>query len=139
MQNGKGKMMLLALLILQLGVVGFARASTNQTKVGKTDDITLSSITKVGNLTLQPGHYILQHKGNLTTHAMHFVSFTPYSGGGKAHTYYGSARTRVGEVECKLEPLDAKIKKTQVFFAEETGVKRISRVEIKGENVAHLF
>lgn len=139
MKNGKGKLMLLALLILQFGVVGFAQASTNQTKVGKADDVTLSSITKVGNLTLQPGHYILQHKGNLTAHAMHFVSFTPYSGSGRARTYYGSYRTDVGAAECKMERLNAKIKKTQVFFAEENGVKRISKIEIKGENVAHLF
>ena len=139
MKNRKAILVVLAFLILQLWAVAFAQTSTNQTKVGKTDDITLSSTTKVGNLTLQPGHYILQHKSSHGTHAMHFVSFTPYSGNGKAHTYFGSNRTDVGNVKCKLDPLNAKIKKTQVFLAEENGVKRISRIEIKGENVAHLF
>jgi hypothetical protein len=48
-------------------------------------------------------------------------------------------RFQVGEVECKLEPLNAKVKRTQVVFAEEHGAKRITRIEIRGENVAHLF
>ena len=139
MQIRKAMLGVLASIVLQLWVAGFAQASTSQTKVGKTDDITLSSITKVGTLTLQPGHYILRHKASLGSHAMHFVSFTPYSGGGKVRTYYGSYRSDVGAVECKVEPLNAKVKKTQAFFAEENGMKRISKIEIKGENVAHLF
>lgn len=80
MQIRKAMLGVLASIVLQLWVAGFAQASTSQTKVGKTDDITLSSITKVGTLTLQPGHYILRHKASLGSHAMHFVSFTPYSG-----------------------------------------------------------
>lgn len=139
MKNGKTNLAVSAFLILQLWVVGFAQASTDHTTVGKTDDITLSWMTKVGNLTLHPGHYILEYKSSHGAHAIRFVSFTPYPWSGRGRNYYGSKRTRLGEVECKLEPLNAKIRKTQVFFADENGVKRISRIEIRGENVAHLF
>ena len=149
MQDGKAKLVISAFLILLLGVVSFAQETTDQVRVGKEDDITLSSVTKVGTLTLWPGYYILRHKTSHEKHAMHFVSFIPYGGiRGHGRTYYPAGyslpssrmgRFQVGEVECKLEPLNAKVKRTQVVFAEEHGAKRITRIEIRGENVAHLF
>jgi hypothetical protein len=143
MKNSKTKLAVLVFLILQLGAIGLARTTTNQIKTGKRDDITLSSVTKVGNLTLQPGQYILQHQMGRDAHAMHFVSFIPFGGApGHGRTYYPSGPTGIsdeGEAPCKFEMLKAKAEETRVYFDEENGVKRITRIEIKGENVAHVF
>lgn len=143
MQTGKGKMLILTFLILQVWAVGFARETLNKIKTGIRDEITLSSVTKVGTLTLQPGQYILEHRMSHGKHAMHFVSFIPYGGlPGHGRTYYPSGPmgiSEVGKQACELEPLKAKVEQTRIFLAEENGVKWISRIEIKGENVAHLF
>lgn len=149
MKSGKGKLVALAFLILQLSVAGLALQTENKLKLGKQDDITLMSVTKVGNLTLRPGHYILRHRTSDGKHAMHFVSFVPYGGEtGHGRTYYPAGyglpsnrmgKSDAGEPECRIEPLKTTVKRTQVFFVNENGGKRITRVEIKGENVAHLF
>jgi hypothetical protein len=162
MKNGKSKVMVLAFFILQLSAAAFAlapgredspSASMLQTekrlKVGKQDDITLTSVTKLGGFTLYPGHYVLRHKTSDGRHAMHFVSFVPYGGKqGHGRTYYPAGyslpsspmgRSQAAELECKVEPLGARVTRTQVFFVDENGEKRITRIEIKGENVAHLF
>ena len=143
MKSGQGKLAVLVVLILQFGVAAFAQQTENKLlKVGKQDDITLTSVTKLGALTLEPGHYILRHRTIDGKHAVHFVSFVPYGGEtGHGRTYYpaGYGAAEAGELECQVEPLKTTVRRTQVFFAEEDGTKRITRVEIKGENVAHVF
>lgn len=145
MKNITAKLVALAFTVLQLwsGTIVLAQGTPNQIKVGKRDDVTLTSVTKVGDLTLQPGHYILQHRVSHGEHAVHFVDFIPYGGEpGHGRTYYPSGPTGIshtGEQACKLEPLKAKATQTQVYFADDNGVQRITRIEIKGENVAHVF
>lgn len=145
MRNTTARFAGVTFLVLQLwgGAVVLAQETAHQMKVGKRDDVTLTSVTKVGNLTLQPGHYILQHRVSHGEHAVHFVNFIPYGGEpGHGRTYYPSGPigiSHTGEQECKLEPLMAKVEQTRVYLVDEDGAKRITRIEIKGENVAHVF
>ena len=149
MKNSKARVAVLAFLILQFSVAALALQTENKLKVGKEDDILLTSVTKVNNLTLWPGHYILRHRTSNAKHTMHFVSFVPYGGKqGHGSTYYPAAyslpssrvgKLEAGEPECKIQPLKTAVKRTQVFFVGENGGKRITSIEIKGENAAHVF
>jgi hypothetical protein len=146
MKNTIARSVALSFLLLQLwnGIVINGQTTQQPVKVGKRDDITITSVTKVGNITLQPGHYILQHRVSHGKHAVYFVKFIPYGGGRpvKGRPYYptGSEGTsQAGDQECKLEPLPTKAKHTHVFFVDDYGAQRITRIEIKGENVAHVF
>lgn len=142
MRNTTARFAGVTFLVLQLwgGAGVLAQETPHQMKVGKRDDITLTSVTKVGSLTLQPGHYIIQHRVSHGEHAMHFVNFIPYMGRRGAYYPTGPIGTSdAGEQMCKLEPLTASAKHTRVFFADENGGKRITKIEIKGENVAHIF
>lgn len=47
--------------------------------------------------------------------------------------------TNAGVYACKLEPASSKFKTTTVLLDHDAQGARIVRVEIKGENVAHLF
>ncbi len=71
----------------------------------------------------------------------HFVHFTELT---KRNPYYGAMGTgavkaHVGDVKCSLEPMKEKARETAVYLAEENGTMRVRRVEIRGENVAHIF
>ncbi|MEW5976327.1 MAG: hypothetical protein AB1898_11045 [Acidobacteriota bacterium] len=94
-------------------------------KVGKNGDVTFSNETKVGDLVLKPARYQLQHRVDGSDH---FVHFTRRGSGGMT-----------GEAKCKLEPLGKKATQTKVYSTKENGGYRVTRVEVAGENVAHLF
>ena len=59
---------------------------------------------------------------------------SPYSGTGG-----GVPKGSRGEVKCKLEPLAKEVGTTTLYGDTEGGVFRISRIEVAGENVAHVF
>jgi hypothetical protein len=105
-------------------------------KVGKTGDITFSEETKVGDLTLKPGRYQFQHR---VEGSDHFVNFTEWTKPNKYTLRSGSPKAHVGEVKCRLEPLQKKASETRIYVVQEDGVRRMSKVEIAGENVAHVF
>jgi hypothetical protein len=101
-------------------------------KVGKKGVLTLRTDTKVGSVVLEPGRYRFQHR---TEGLDHFVRFTRL----KDATPYDPFPTRTrGEVEdasCRLEPLNAKARRTAIT----TAGGNITRIVVRGENVAHLF
>ena len=113
--------------------MSFALGAKQQIIVGKTGVFTLASATKVGSLTLQPGRYLLQHREERSAgHAMHFVGFSPlYHGGIEPSQRF--------EQKCKVVPLPAKATRTRIFLVKTNGGEQITRIEIKGENVAHVF
>lgn len=43
------------------------------------------------------------------------------------------------EIKCKIEPLNQKVQQTAVTISTEGGVRRVTRIEVAGENVAHVF
>ena len=142
MKSQSAKLFVAVLLVLSTTPI-FIQGVSSTLKVGKRDDITVTSITKVGGVTLQPGHYILQHRASGGTHAMYFISFIPYGGEpGRTHTYYPYnplADARAIHQECKMETLQSPVRHTRVYVTDDNGVKRITRLEIKGETVAHTF
>ncbi len=106
-------------------------------KVGKKGDVTFAKETKVGDLTLKPGRYTFQHRVEGDDHFVHFTEVTKgsaYSGAGG-----GVPKAHPGEVKCKLEPLSKKVESTTLYYDTEGGVNRLIKVEVAGENVAHLF
>ena len=106
-------------------------------KVGKTGEIEFANETKVGNLTLKPGKYQFQHRVEGSDHFVHFTQVTKaglYSGSGG-----GAPKAHPGEVKCKVEPLSKKISRTTIYSKKENGFYRVTRLEVRGENAAHLL
>jgi hypothetical protein len=128
-------MILLAICALTFGSLsGIAGAADQTLKVGKEGYVTFDVETKVGDLTLKPGNYIFEHR---VVDGEHFVHFTEVTRPRKAGSVPVS---HPGEVKCRLEPLDTKARQTIIIYANTEGsVARITRIIIKGENVAHVF
>ena len=105
-------------------------------KVGKTGETTFSETTRVGALTFAPGKYKFQHRA---TDGQHFIHFTQMTSG---HAYSGASSTEKahpGEVQCEITPLDKKVSQTRLLFRSEGEGMRLVRVEVAGENVAHIL
>ncbi len=126
--------LVVAVGLLSSGGITSASAQSNaheqmqmgqQLKVGKTGVMTFSEPHKVGDLLLPPGSYRLVHR---TSGENHFLRFNQTDG-----------RFVSGETECRIEPLAEKISNTAVSVRDDEGTLRIFRIEIAGENVAHLF
>lgn len=98
-------------------------------KVGKKGDVTFNVETLVGDLRLKPGRYQVQHRTDGPDHFVHF----------KEVAKAGRTVADAGEVRCRLETLDHKMSVTEVHTREEGGSARVTKVLIRGENVAHLF
>jgi len=125
-----------AMLLLYAGSV-VAGEKEHTLKVGKKGDITFDRETRVGDLTLKPGRYFFQHRTEGEDHFVHFTEVTkasPYS-----TAVGGAPKAHPGEVKCQLETLPSKLSRTTLFYNDEGGVRRLTRIEVAGENVAHLF
>ena len=122
---------------------------TSVLTVGAKGEVTLTTETKVADITLKPGRYYIDHRVEGTVaprrvsgHYIHFTEVTPELSQRReaARRAFGeSAVAHPGEIECALEALSKKASKTTVFTTTEEGITRITRIEIAGENVAHLF
>lgn len=127
----------IAVILLLAAVSTTSANDAKKIKVGKTGAITLKAPTNIGALTLPAGRYLVQHRVAGPDHHIHFTflkeNLSPW------------ARARSGTIEmpdevgCRLEPMKDKARRTIVFTNQEGGSLRISRIEIKGENVAHVF
>lgn len=105
-------------------------------KVGKKGDLVFAKATQVGDITLKPGHYSFQHR---VVDGQHFVEFTELQmAQGRHSTGYLLGAKPAGEIQCTVEPLKAKAKQTSIFFETSGGVQKVTRIEIAGENVAHI-
>ena len=127
--------LLAAVAWISTGTPTLAAERHEELKVGKTGDVNFSAETKVGDITLKPGRYKLQHRVEGDDHFVHFTEWTknsspPTPGVPKAHP---------GEVKCKLEPLPNRVSRTTVYYTAEDGALRVTRIKIRGENVAHVF
>jgi hypothetical protein len=123
--------------MLLLSITAASAADEQVIKVGKKGEVMFSQDTQVGDLTLKAGHYQMQHRVEGSDHMVHFTEMK-----GGHNPYYPSGPTDTahpGEVKCRLEPMSAKAKQTAVTMSTEGGVHRITRIEIAGENVAHVF
>lgn len=121
--------------------IAFAFATAEQmVKVGKKGDVTFNEPTQVGDITLPAGHYVFQHRVSGEDHSVKVV-------GGKEMQHAGSSMTlpmRVGPtiskgIKCTVEPLNQKVDQTKVYIDTTTGVRKVTRIEVAGENVAHVL
>jgi len=116
---------------------------TEKHKCGKKGEITLQQPTKVGDITLEPATYVVQHRISGNDHFVRFMEIkkltdlnvAPESAGWYTYT----TENNVGEIKCRVEPAGATAEATTVTVATEGGSPRITQIEIKGENVLHVF
>jgi hypothetical protein len=112
-------------------------------KTGKKAEITLTQVTTVGDLTLQPGKYAVQHRMSGNDHFMHFTLLKPVVDLNMvAETMGWYTRTEevdAGEAKCRIEPAGTTIEATAAPVATQDGSPEITEVSIKGENVVHVF
>ena len=133
-------LMVLAALttVVVLNIAVAAAAKDEVIKVGKKGEIMFNEATQVGDLTLKPGHYRIQHRVDGSDHV---VSFTQLMG--PHHSASGSMGpmnpNQVGEIKCRVEPMDKRASQTAVTVNTEGGTRRITEIKIAGENVVHLF
>ncbi len=103
-------------------------------RVGKTASFSFSHATQVGNVELQPGDYTVRHR---VIGSEHFMVFQRT----EENPYWGTTGD-VGKpqrVECKMEPLSTKVSDTTASFEPEGNIEKLTKIEIAGENVEHLF
>lgn len=121
---------------------------TTTLSVGKKGEVTLTTETRIAGITLKPGRYYLDHRvaGTVTPrrvegHYIHFTERTPALDQRRegARTFGDANVAHPGEVECTVEALAKPAPKTTVFTTMEGAVARITRIEIAGESVAHVF
>ena len=128
------KLAIVISIALTLGASAYAQ--TNQVKVGKMGHITLSQETKVGDTVLAPGYYEIRHKHSATSHYMEFTLVTENDQNSDVQSIYDWQV--VAKVPCTMESLSTPVARTA---AKVSGgpVALLSSLEIRGENVEHLF
>ena len=115
-------------------------AVVQELKIGKEDDVTFTKEVRVGEVTLMPGDYRLQHRVEGADHFLHFEALvTTVPSAQKTGTGLSIPAGQAGEIKCRLEPLPAKVKETKLHLRKEEGGQRLLKVMIRGENVAHVF
>jgi hypothetical protein len=140
----------LALLSGSLSGAAQHQHQTTMLAVGDhNDEITLTKETRIADITLKPGRYYIDHRVEGTArprrveaHYIHFTEVTPdvrQRRQAARNALKGSAVAHPGDIECALEALTKPASKTTVVTTDDNGVPRITRIEIAGENVAHIF
>lgn len=112
-------------------------------KSNENGEITLTEPVKVGNMTLQPDTYVLQHRDS---HGQDFIRFMRVEKSrelrlDRAYTgwYTKTELVKVGEIKCRMERLGAKAQASMVKLTAEGGVPRIAEAMIKGKGAVYLF
>jgi hypothetical protein len=109
-------------------------------KVGKKGEITLTQQTKVGDTVLQPDTYVVQHRTSGGDHFVRFVELKQVESQPSTELPYTyTEQDKVGEIKCNPQPATGPINETTVYTVIENGMQRITKVEIKGEDVVHVL
>ncbi len=117
-----------------------AAQGEQELKVGKKDDVTFTREVRLGEITLQPGKYRIQHRVEGADHFVHFTSLlTTTPSAHKTASGVGIPAGEAGEVKCRLEPLEKKARETTLQLQNEGDSQRVIKILIRGENVAHAF
>ena len=105
-------------------------------KVGKKGEINLFHDAMAGDLMLKAGAYLVQHRVDGNDHFVHFTKMSKEV----AYSPDSYPKTHEGEIKCFIVPLPNKASQTAVVLVkQDDGTYRLTRIEIAGENVAHLL
>ena len=129
------------MVLVTLGLLSFAvlaQMSHSKLEVGKKGEIELKQPTKIGNATLEPATYVVQHRVISDRHYVRFQKMELNEMGG-LNLEPTFEPTDAGVYACKIEPAPSKFKTTTVLLDHDAQGARITGVEIKGENVVHIF
>jgi hypothetical protein len=100
-------------------------------------EIMFTQPTKAGNVTLQPGAYLVQLRGSADRHFIRFMRVEESLEFRATRIFTGwytdTREHNAGDVECRVEPLGATVQATTVTIASENAMPRITRVMVKGE------
>ena len=113
------------ILVLCSGLAVAARQ--DEMKGSKKAEITLTKASQVGDVTLPAGAYDFRH---VVSGGQHFATFV----GPK-----GVATKTTVKVKCTNQPLKQKATQTFVVVERVGGVDKVTRIEIAGEDVAHVL
>jgi uncharacterized secreted protein with C-terminal beta-propeller domain len=114
-------------LILVLSAGSAIAANQDEMKAGKKAEIALSSPAQVGDIVLPAGKYVFQHVVSAGQHVAVFVG------------PMGTASRTTIKVKCTNEVLNQKLTRTSVTVENVDGADKVTRIEIAGENVAHIL
>ena len=130
-----GLSLLVALAVT--AALGGAAETEEVLKAGEQGNITLNMVTVAGDLTLRPGNYRVQHRAD---DGEHFVRFTRV-GCTKLPPQKTPHRVAVvdAEVACEVQPLQHEVAETTFYLKTEGGTTQLTKIEIKGEKIAHVF
>ncbi|GMR22192.1 MAG: hypothetical protein BMS9Abin37_0525 [Acidobacteriota bacterium] len=128
------------LLIFALALVALSADERERSLVvGEKGVIHIETEMRAGDLVLQRGRYRVEHRVEGDVHFIKFtLLFTPYR---------RESRRLEREVRCTIVPLKTKAGRTAIFTVQKAFVDgnthvffdEITRMEIRGENVAHVF
>ena len=121
-------LLITAALLFLFPTMSIADGEQESMNVNKVSTVTYRELHKVGEMTLQPGTYKVEHRASSS--GEHFVHFTPKD---------KSVQEVVTPVQCELEPSGKKISKTQTNSVTENGIRRIVRIKVAGNNAAYVF
>lgn len=104
-------------------------------KVRSKAEIWLPVRTRFSGFALPAGQYLLQHRIDGSNHLMAFVQLRV----GDSLSAPSMHKVMPVMVRCRLEQLARKASQTAFYSVAEGDANRAIKVEIKGENVAHVF
>lgn len=117
---------LFALTAVLLLAGSSTRAEGAAATAGKSGTISVSASTQVGDLTLAPGRYRVQH---IARDSAQYIRFTPEK----------APRESLGEVLCTLGPSGRKARTMAATYTTVDGVRTLLALKLRGETAAHLF
>jgi hypothetical protein len=134
------------LVVLGCALMSAAFAHAQEQTIIRSDEngeITLTKPAKVGDITLQPDTYVLQHRDSHGQDSIRFmrVERTQQLRISRAYTgwYTETELIKVGEIECRAEQVGTKAQTTMVTLATENGSLRIIKAMIKGKRAVYMF
>jgi hypothetical protein len=127
---------LLFVAFMWIGTLALAGQDTSRIlKAGKEGKFTLDEKTQVGDVTLQSGTpYVIQHR---VIDGVHYVRFQEAFTGNTETVQLKP--TDLGVMKCTVEPLSKKAGETRIFTEKRSDGLHITKVEVAGEDVAHVF
>lgn len=126
---------LAAVAVLTIGnIIAFAESGP---VVRKEAWVTITKNTEFGGAILKPGYYLVE---DTISGGTHWISFRKAGDPGLALQYSDKAFAGDAVFEtCSVRELPYTSKKTKLVTAPDGANQRISALEIKGENILHVF